>query len=251
MPTTQNRNEKKGRNLDMQNNTSYTNAIHENEQNTEVHSMTHDNNRTNNHSAQNGRNGGNMNYRNHIQYRISYIDGTGTLFLYSKDSESAKKPLAFDIPEEHWNELEKQLCKFTALLYHTTEDCVAVKRYGRLNGKKCAPFDGCRHYDDEFRIALKISHISDYEGVYDTVCFDVEEDSVYLCFYKGEDYVHCFVPKDATLSDLGLDEEQLLAASESLIRAANPNKEIVCEKRFRSKVYSDMSGGYTLRFITK
>ncbi len=186
-----------------------------------------------------------------IQYRISFSNDDGSLFLYSADSKSKSSAVAFCLPKESWTVLVEILQEFVALFYHTGKDYVVVTLLDSLENKKCAPLDGYSYYDKEFRINFKISFITDNPSpIYNSFRIDVSN-MLSLFFYNKGSYSYHGIPAMSGLSDIGVDEEECLAVSKELLQFLNPNKEIVVGKQFDIMEYSDLSSGYKLRFLAK
>lgn len=185
------------------------------------------------------------------QCRISITPEGGSLFLYSQKSISKEQAVDFSLPREKWLALASIIRKVTAFFLITTEDAVAVELRSPLELKKCAPLDGHSYYDEDFRINFDISYINrELSEYYDS--FRVEVSNVLsLTFFSQGSYIYHSISPEATLGDIGVSEDECLTLFSELIRELYPSKDVVISNKFESKVYSDMSGGFKLRFIIR
>lgn len=185
-----------------------------------------------------------------VQYRVSFSDSEGSLFLYSADSKSKEHACRYTMPQNVWVTFQKLIRRYVSSLFHTEEDYVAVTLRDTLD-KKCAPIDGTSYFDKEFRINFEVSFLTGrIYDTYDSFRVDVGH-SFSLTFFKNGSYIYHTIPADSRLTDLGLDEEACVAISKELLEFLHPNNELVTATQFESKVFSDFSGGYYLRYLVK
>lgn len=186
-----------------------------------------------------------------IQYRISVLSDSGSLFIYSNESLSKEEAKLYTMSEYEWQELAKVIAEYVAYLYHTEPELVVVTLRDTLNDKRCAPLDGRSYYDKEFRINFGISYISTCASkIYDSVHIDVS-DVLKLTFFKKGDYIFKTISHEAALSDIGLEEETCVNLSRRILGLLYPSKKVITSQNFENDVYKDNSGGFRLRFLVR
>ncbi|MBQ9745674.1 MAG: hypothetical protein IJW21_02500, partial [Clostridia bacterium] len=171
------------------------------------------------------------------------------IILYSPAS-SVNDIAKYDFTEEEWKSFARMVKRVIAVLFNTGEDMVAVTRKTPVGIKECAPCDGS-YFDEQYRVRFDINYISESsQKHFETVHFTIENDGVVnISLFRNGDYIFNYVDENTELSSLGIDEDSLMEAAKPLAMFAEHSSGIIFGKKFESKVYSDKSGGYNLKYL--
>lgn len=173
----------------------------------------------------------------------------GSIFFYSPKS-TKENIVHVNITEAFWNEFVI-LCKqiLCVVFGKVSEKEILVKKKKPLGIYKCAPDDGYRYYDEEYRIDFDIKYIhSEDSEKYDSINIDCDDKFEISLFKKGE-YVFRGTSEDTSLADYGIDELILYKKAIAMIKFVTRDHYCMISKKFRRDVYSDGSGGYVLDYF--
>lgn len=141
------------------------------------------------------------------------------------------------ISNEEWKQLSDIIKKIFAVLFRTSEKMVSVTQ------------------DDPSEsgiVYFKVNYLSNYKpDYYHSLLIKIEQrNSVELCpFDINGNYVFHSVPAETPLSYFEIDELELIEVIKPLVTFVENTSQISFSDHFETKVYSDCSGGYYLKYL--
>lgn len=138
---------------------------------------------------------------------------------------------------EEWKQLSDIIKKIFSLLFRTSETMVSIS----LN----APSESGIIY-------FNVNYLSNYKpDYYDSLVIKIDAPNrVDLCLFDiNGDYVFHSVTPGTPLSYFAIDEAKLIEAIKPLVTFVENTSQIIFSDHFETKVYSDYSGGYYLKYL--
>lgn len=188
-----------------------------------------------------------------IRLRVSFsCPGNGTVFFHSPDTVSKEAPAYFDITEDFFREMEEVIGGTVTAVFGADPGMVTVTPYRQPGRIACAPDDRYNYCEEPFRTDLGLNFISEHEPEgFDSFHIGISRESCEITFFRNGGYIFSEMSHDTSVSDLGIDEQELVNAMKKLVIFSNPGKTIICQNSLKAKVYPDNSGAYHLYYITK
>lgn len=191
----------------------------------------------------------NVEFTKNVLFKVSFSEQSGSLFIYSSDSNSDIK-YKTTITQKMWDKFT-ECCKelLIAVFSKTTLEKIQIKRSNKLGDYYCAPDNGYNFYDKQYRIDFKVRLIrNDDNSCFDSVRFDID-DCFEISLFKQGNYVFRQSDENTKLGEYSINEENLVKAAENMLRFTTNSDNVVVSRQFRRNVYDDGSGGYVLDYI--
>ena len=191
----------------------------------------------------------NVEFTKNVLFKVSFSEQSGSLFIYSSDSNSDIK-YKTTITQKMWDKFT-ECCKelLIAVFSKTTLEKIQIKRSNKLGDYYCAPDNGYNFYDKQYRIDFKVRLIrNDDNSCFDSVRFDID-DCFEISLFKQGNYVFRQSDENTKLGEYSINEENLIKAAENMLRFTTNSDNVVVSRQFRRNVYDDGSGGYVLDYI--
>lgn len=187
---------------------------------------------------------------NNVDIFLSLHAHSGSLFFYSQDSKTKEQCCTYTLPENAWRDISNSIKKFIAELFHTETKYIVITSQNNNTKFSCAPTDG-RYYDKKFRKDFDIQFITNKDPEkYDAFQLDIFKKCSFSLYKNGKS-VFENIPHNTQLSYFDLEEQSVVQLIIKIIKVLNKPKRIHSENTLKNSVYSDASGGYILRFVSK
>ncbi len=171
-----------------------------------------------------------------------------------QDAQTLGEQFKRIIAEFYWMQVKPEIIHLVATILHI--DLKELLRIGSLgyslvsDGSTIVP-EGWIAYDRGYRLYFDCDFLKNSELPFDAFYIEFGDQVFKLLFYKNGECIFKNMPADCSLSDLGIDEGELMEEATHCIKKWNSTEDITIAEHFVSKVYPDQIGSFRLYYSVK